>query len=168
MEKDGEDRYIMGRIDQKTFGLVLRLNFCITPELSIQYYGQPFISAGNYTQFKRITNPRARRYEDRFYIFAEDEISYNPDNEMYEVDEDRNGEVDYSFELPDFNFKQFRSNLVIRWEYRPGSQIYLVWSQELSNSDSYGDFSLKRDFQDLFALYPHNIFLIKLNYWFSM
>jgi hypothetical protein len=168
VEKDDEDRYILSRLDQNTFGLVFRLNYSITPELSIQYYSQPYISAGEYSQFKRVTNSRSAQYEDRFREFTDDEISYDIDEEVYQVDEDGNGTVDYTFDLPDFNFKQFRSNLVIRWEYRAGSILYLVWSQAATVEDSYGDFALAGDMKDLMNSYPENIFLLKLNYWFSL
>jgi hypothetical protein len=168
MEKDGQDRYVVARLDQKTFGMVFRLNYSITPELSIQYYGQPFISAGAYSQYKRITHSRAERYEDRFVNYSDDQITYNAEDEVYHVDEDRDGVTDYSFDLPDFNFKQFRSNLVVRWEYLPGSLLYLVWSQGRTDSNAYGDFSLNRDFRDLFSITPENIFLIKFSRWFSI
>lgn len=165
---NGSDRYVLAKLDQKTLGIVLRINVSLTPELTIQYYGQPFISAGSYSRFKRITHPRAKRYEDRFHTFTENEISYHADEEQYEVDENRDGGIDYRIDLPDFNFKQFRSNLVIRWEYHPGSQLYLVWSQGRTGSDSFSDFSLHRDFEDLFSIVPDNVFLLKVNHWFSL
>jgi hypothetical protein len=84
------------------------------------------------------------------------------------VDEDLDGVSDYSFDLPDFNFKQFRSNLVVRWEYLPGSLLYLVWSQGRTDSNAYGDFSFNRDFRDLFSITPDNVFLIKFSRWFSI
>ncbi|MCK5453710.1 MAG: hypothetical protein KAJ16_05075, partial [Calditrichia bacterium] len=167
-DNNGEDRFILAKLNQNTFGMVVRLNYSLTPELSIQYYGQPFISAGAYAQFKRVTNPRADQYEDRFHTFTEDEISYDSENQEYLVDENRDGNVDYAIGLADFNFKQFRSNLVIRWEYRPGSLVFLVWSQGRTVEDEYGDFSLKRDLGDLFNSFADNIFLIKFSYWFSL
>jgi len=168
VEKDDEDRYILSRLYQKTFGLVFRLNYSITPELSIQYYGQPYISAGEYSQFKRVTDSRAAQYDDRFREFAESEISYDMEEELYQVDENGNGIIDYTFDLPDFNFKQFRSNLVVRWEYRAGSILYLVWSQAATVEDSHGDFALARDMKHLITSSQENIFLLKLNYWFSL
>jgi hypothetical protein len=168
IENDGEDRYLLAKLDQKTFGLVFRLNYSISPELSIQYYGQPFISAGAYSEYKRVTEPRAQNYYDRFHQFTPEEISTDDENQLYLIDEDQDGSTDYVIEYPDFNFKQFRSNLVIRWEYRPGSLLYLVWSQDLTAEDEYGDFSLKRDIRDLFQVTPDNVYLVKLNYWFSL
>ena len=167
-ENNGEDRYILAKLDQKTVGLVFRLNYSISPELSIQYYGQPFISAGAYSEYKRVTEPRAQNYNERFHPFTPDEITADDENELYLIDEDQGGATDYVIEYPDFNFKQFRSNLVIRWEYRPGSLLYLVWSQDVTAEDEYRDFSLKRDIRDLFKVTPDNVYLIKLNYWFSL
>jgi len=164
-----ENRYLFANIDQTTLSLTLRLNLSITPELSIQYYGQPFISAGDYSGFKRITDPKADEYNDRFVYFDENsQISYDQDEQMYYIDENSDGTTDYDFYDPDFNFKQFRSNLVIRWEYTRGSTLYLVWSQGRTGYDTTGNNSFHNDVQGLFDIFPHNVFLIKLNYWISV
>jgi hypothetical protein len=167
-ELEDGNRYLFGRIDQKTLGITLRLNYSITPNLSIQYYGQPFVSAGEYSQFKRITEPRAESYGDRYHMFAGDEIRFNADDEVYEIDEDSDGSTDYSIEQPNFNFRQFRSNLVVRWEYSPGSTLFLVWSQSRTGSESDGRFSFRNDLENLFNVYPDNVFLIKFNRWLSL
>ena len=166
--ENGQDRYIFGRIDQKTLSLVMRFNYSITPTFTIQYYGQPFVSAGKYTQLKRITDSRAKVYEDRFHTLTGNEIAYDATNEEYRVDENLDGTVDYYVEDPDFNFRQFRSNLVVRWEYTPGSTLFLVWSQGRTGFESTGDFSYRNDMRGLFRVYPHDVFLIKLNRWFSL
>lgn len=169
------DRYLFGRIDQKTLGITFRINYSVTPDLSIQYYGQPFVSAGEYNQFKSITAPRAQSYADRFHTFgstgsptAANEITYNGDDNEFLVDEDLNGASDYSFGKPDFNFRQFRSNLVVRWEYSPGSTAFLVWSQFRTGFQDDGEFSFRNDLRGLFDVYPDNVFLIKLSRWFSL
>ena len=166
-----EDRYIMGLIEQETLGIQFRANLSITPNLSIQYYGQPFIAAGNYTRFKRVTQSRAENYNDRFHNYQEDEINlrtYESGDRVYEVDENRDGTVDYSFDDPNFNFWEFRSNLVVRWEYLPGSTIFLVWTQNRTDDSSLGKFSAREDFKTLFSIYPDNVFLIKINYWLPL
>jgi hypothetical protein len=171
LDRAGEPRYVMGRLHQKTLGITFRLDYSVTPDLSLQYYGQPFISAGQYAQFKRITSPRADRYSDRFHTFTS-EIQAAVDGEgdpIYQVDEDLDGATDYSFSNPDFNFQQFRSNFVLRWEYSPGSTVYLVWSQDRTGGEATGEFSARNDFKHLFNnIYPDNVFLIKLNRWFSL
>ena len=165
---NGEAAYVFGAINQTTLGIVIRLNLSLTPDLSIQYYGQPFISAGQYSQFKKITRPKAARYEERFHVFTEPEIRSANNGFVFEVDENRDGLVDYRFGRPDFNFKQFRSNLVIRWEYIPGSTLYLVWSQERTGFDPTGEFVWDRNFDDLFGIFPNNVFLLKISRWFSL
>ena len=161
-------RYVLGRVDQKTLGIGIRLNYSITNNMSIQYYGQPFVSAGRYSRFKRITDPRADRYGDRFEMYSDGQLAYDDGDEAYRVDEDLDGAVDYSFDDPDFNFRQFRSNLVLRWEYTPGSTLFLVWQQQRSRPGATGEFSAGQDLNDLFDTYPSNIFLLKFNYWFSL
>ena len=125
-----------------------RLNYTINPNLSIQYWGQPFISQGRYSEFKHVTNPLASNFNDRITSYNSDQISLVDDT--YFVDENLDGNTDFSFDNPDFSIVQFRSNLVIRWEYIPGSEIFLVWSQDISAS---GDPS-----QPLFTGLQDNIF----------
>ena len=162
------DRYLMGRVDQKTLGIGLRLSYNVTNNMSIQYYGRPFVAAGRYSRFKRITDPRAARYADRFELLSKDMIAYDEAEEAYRIDEDLDGGTDYTFDDPDFNVRQFRSNLVLRWEYTPGSTLYLVWQQQRSRSGGTGEFSAGQDLNDLFDTYPSNIFLLKFNHWFSV
>jgi hypothetical protein len=161
-------KYLFGKLDMKTLSLTLRVNYTINPELSIEYYGQPFVSAGKYSVFKKITEPHAEHFDDRFYVFKESEISYNASGNTYTVDETGNGSENYSFSNPDFNFRQFRSNLVLRWEYLPGSTFYFVWSQGRTSSASNGEFSYRNDVNNLFDIKPHNVFLLKFSYWFSL
>ncbi|MFC1730156.1 DUF5916 domain-containing protein [candidate division KSB1 bacterium] len=164
----GDYRYVMGRLDQKTFGVIFRLNYSVTPDFSIQYYGQPFISAGDYARFKKITAPRAQFYDDRFSEYEGEQITYDTASDAYLIDDDRSRVVDYSFRNPDFNIREFRSNFVIRWEYNPGSVAYLVWAQDRAGRDPLGRFSVEDDMRGLFNIHPRNIFLLKLSYWFSL
>lgn len=157
--------YLFARLDQKTLGLTFRINYTINPELSIEYYGQPFISAGKYTDFKEITQPKAERFRERFHTFTPDEITYNQESNSYLVND---GISNVSISNPDFNFRQFRSNLVVRWEYLPGSTIYLVWSQGRTSSDTNGLFSYGNDIRKLFGETPRNVFLVKFSYWFAL
>ncbi len=155
--------YVFARIHQKTLSASLRVNYIITPNLSIQYWGQPFIATGKYTEFKRITNSRADNYTDRFALLSPDELSYNTSDEVYSVSEIGGKEL-YSFDQPDFNVKEFLSNMVVRWEYLPGSTLYLVWSQHRDQSVSNGDFNFRNDLKTLFDDKPYNIFLVKLSF----
>jgi hypothetical protein len=163
-----EDRYLYASLSQKTASLTFRLDYCIRPNLTVQYYGSPFISAGQYSEFKRITDPMADRYTDRFQRYDGEQITYSDENEVYFIDEDKDGITDYEFDQPDFNVRDFNSNLVIRWEYCPGSVLYLVWSQARSDYQTMGKFNIRHDFDELFTVYPHNVFLVKINRWFSL
>jgi hypothetical protein len=156
--------YVFGTLNQKTLGITFRINYTINPELSIEYYGQPFVSAGNYTDFKKITQPDAGTFKQRFYEYTPAELTLDPLTNTYNV----NDGGAYSFGNPDFNFRQFRSNLVVRWEYLPGSTLYLVWSQGRTSNDTNGMFSYGSDMKDLFSITPQNVFLIKFSYWFAL
>jgi len=161
-------RYILGRIDQKTMDLTIRLNCYMTPELTIQYYGQPFISAGRFSDLKQIIDAKAKNFDDR-YVSIDDEKRINEDgSDDIIVDENLDGLPEYRFGHPDFNVQEFRGNLIIRWEYKPGSALYVVWTHSRSRYCPNGSFKLTDDFESLFNTYPGNIFLVKLNYWFSI
>ncbi|MDW7760796.1 MAG: DUF5916 domain-containing protein [Acidobacteriota bacterium] len=164
----GEPRAIFGRIEQKTLAMTVRLNYSLTPDLSIQFYGQPFASSGKYTRFKQITDSRSRDYDARYRLFDENELLYDEAARLFRVDESGDGMPDYSFGRPDFSFLQLRSNLVVRWEYRPGSALYLVWSQGRTGALQETDFSFGRDMGNLFGLHPHNVFLVKFSYAFQL
>ena len=159
---------MLGQIDQKTLGITFRMNYSLTPNLSFQYYGQPFISAGRYSNFKRVTNPRADRFADRFHTFSGGDVNYDATGDEYLFDENLDGTTDYTIGNPNFNFRQFRSNFVMRWEYTPGSTLFLVWAQERTGFSGAGNFSVKDDLNALFNVYPSNIFLVKFNRWFSI
>jgi hypothetical protein len=158
-------RYILGTIDQKTLGLTFRVDLNLSPEFSIQYYGSPFISKGAYSEFKRVTDPEAKNYRDRFKIFDNPVLN---NGTYYLTDFDDVLPSIVSVGNPDFNFHQYRSNLVAKWEYRLGSFIYLVWSSDRTGSNSSSGASFGDSYRYLRDVFPKNIFLIKLNYWFSL
>lgn len=159
-----EKRYILGTIDQKTLGITLRVNLNITPEFSIQYYGNPYISRGTYSEFKRVTDPEADNYNNRISVYE----NLEPVSGIYSIYENDDQITDYSFSDPDFNFHQFRSNLVAKWEYRLGSFIYLVWSREQTGTTGLSEASFIDSYRQMKNAFPNNIFLIKANYWFSL
>jgi len=161
-----ENQYIFGTINLKTLVLSLRLNLSITTTLTLQYWGQPFISAGKYKEFKKITDPHAQQYSDRFHSYSPTEIAFDESTLMYNVT-DQDG-LSYSFYNPDFNFKEFKSNLVARWEFVPGSTLYFVWSQGRSGYKPDGIFDIKQDMSDMFAIHPYDVFLIKISYRFGL
>lgn len=166
---DEGDRYILSQINQQIVSMSLRMNYNITPDLTIQYWGQPFLAAMDYSKFKAVTDPRAEKLEDRFHLITDQETVYDAVENRYLIDENRDGTVDYSFDNPDNNYDQFLSNLVVRWEFRPGSTLYLVWSQTRSYSDSTGSFSLGDNLDNLYtSKKPYDVFLVKFTYRFGL
>ncbi|HPT13561.1 MAG TPA: DUF5916 domain-containing protein [Bacteroidales bacterium] len=163
-----EYRYVMAKLDRKVISLSARFNFNITPDFSVQFWGQPFLFTGKYSEYKYITNSRANKYSDRFQILSGKEIgryySQNSDDFYYSIDENIDGVEDYWFWEPDFRFMQFRSNLVARWEYKPGSTLYLVWSQGRTAFEEDHLFDIQANMQELFDAKPEDIFLIKFSY----
>ena len=164
-----EDRYLTATIDQKTYSLEMRFTLMLTPNLSLQFWGQPFLSQGSYSQFKMVTDAENKEFEKRFKTYTQNQIIYNRESENYEFDENQDQVVDYEVENPDFNFVEFRSNMVLRWEYTPGSTLFLVWNQNRSDN-----LPLNRNYRmnslsdGLWNTYPNNIFLIKYTYRFIL
>jgi hypothetical protein len=160
-------RTIVGEVKQKTIRFTARASYNVTPDLTIQYYGQPYITRPLYNNFGYVSNPLGKKYDDRFKVFNPSQITLS--NGIYAVDENNDGVTDYNFSKPDFNFVQFRSNLVVRWEYRAGSELYLVWSQG-NTPDAYSDFntSLERSLINnaFTGDNARNIFLLKWTYRF--
>ena len=141
----------------------IRVNYSITPNMTLEYWGQPFISKGNYSEFKFITDPVAKEFTERFQTYNDEEISFDSESDVYSISENDTG-YNYQINNPDFNFLQWRSNMVLRWEYKPGSELFLVWTQSTTNltDPSQGIFTSFKD--DLFAENVDNIFLIKATY----
>lgn len=142
IERTGGSAYVFGHLNQTTVALTGRLNYTMTPTLSLQLYAQPFVSAGDYRGFKQVADARSASYDSRYAPFA-----YGGD--------------------PDFNVKSFRTTNVLRWEYKPGSSLFVVWQQARENDVVPGGFRLGRDLHDIFAIAPRNVFLVKLSYWLN-
>ena len=163
---NGTARYILGEIDQETLSATLRVNYNINPNLTIQYYGQPFIFKAKFSNFNYVTDATAEDLNNRVSWYDANQIV--DEEGVYIVDENLDGEIDYSFGDPDFAFVQFRSNLVVRWEYIPGSEIFLVWSQGVTGiGDPANSFNTIVDNQ-LLSQKPQNTFLVKATYRFVL
>ncbi len=166
---NSQERYIFGYISRNTFNASIRVNINLSPDLTLQYWGQPFIATGKYSKYKYITDPMADEYKERFHIYTDDQISYDSGN--FNIDENMDGTTDYSFEKRDFNVQEFLSNLVVRWEFNPGSSVYLVWSQSRNSFNDSGRMDFFDDMGDLFNgkdNKPHNVFLVKFSYRFGL
>jgi hypothetical protein len=155
-------RYVFGLIDQEVLSFSFRLNLTVLPDLTLQYWGQPFIAGGSFSEFKYILDPMANRFADRYVVYADEQLWLTDDT--YHIDENLDGIIDYQFRKPDFRVREFLSNLVVRWEYSPGSSLYLVWSQDRSSSTVNGQMDYVQELDYLFDEKPRNTFLIKYTY----
>ncbi|HNX54917.1 MAG TPA: DUF5916 domain-containing protein [Prolixibacteraceae bacterium] len=161
---DAEKRvqYFVGEINRKTLSSTLRIEYYISPEISIQYYGNPYSSVGTYTNFRQVINGSARSFNDRYASMK----TTVPTPGRYLLTD--SGASSYNIKNPDFNYQEFRSNLVGRWEFRPGSTLYLVWTNTRSAySDQIGQ-SVWKSFGDIWNVKSENVFMLKLSYWFSL
>ena len=158
-------RYILGRIQNKTLTTTLRLNYSFTPDFSLQFYGQPFISKGTFTDLNYVLNPVAESIKDRISVYHSDQISLQDGG--YSIDENRNGTADYSFSNPDFSFVQLQTNLVARWEYIPGSELFFVWARgSLGNAEIDNDL-INSVSDQVFRTPANDTFLVKFTYRFA-
>ena len=139
---DPRPHYVFGALNQTTVGFSARINYTVTPQLTVQIYARPFVSAGDYAGFKELVNGRANAYADRYAPFAYD----------------RN---------PDFNVRSFRTTNVLRWEYRPGSVLFVVWQQGRDGFASDGRFRFGSNFGDVFEADATNVFLVKFSRWLN-
>ena len=131
-------RYVFAELDQKTVSAQIRLNWAFTPTLSLQTFLQPLISSGNYQDYKALARPKS-------YAFTPDA---HPDDR-------------------DFNFRSLRGNAILRWEYRPGSTLFLVWTQTRVDEEAMGDLDFGRSSRRLFRADADNIFLAKVTYYLN-
>ncbi len=166
-DQSNTTHYLFSGLDQKVLSLTLRADFTLMPNLSIQYYAQPYITAGKYHDFIETADVKAQDFNKRFTSLKNYSVSQNQSTDQYEYDVTGDGNPNYySTTAPrtDFNYKQFRSNLVIRWEYSSGSTLYLVWSQGYTEYEHQGQFHLSRDFNTLFSAPSDNVLLLKVSY----
>jgi len=159
-------RYVMSDIIQKTLPVEIRLNWTFTPRLSLQAYLQPYIGTGDYSLFKEF---RAARTFD-FDVYGKGDSTLAFADGFYTADPDGpDGPAKpFSFRDPDFNLKSLRGTVVFRWEFRPGSMLYLVWTQKRADDANPGDFDLWRDMEGIFNAPGENVFLVKFSYRFQI
>ena len=157
----GTSHYVFADLAQTTVSMTTRLSYTFSPTLSFQLYAQPFTSAGRYAAFKEVRSPRAHDPLQRFRAYAPAEIGYDAADEVYRV----SGGTGFSFDQPNFGVRQLRSNALLRWEWRPGSTLFLVWSQGRSDDDTDGQFRFNHDVSQLLNTRATNVLLIKASYW---
>jgi hypothetical protein len=157
-------RYVFGAIDQKQLTLTTRVSVILTPRVSLQLFAQPLLATGDYSDFKEFAAPRT--YDFSSFGTGRSTLAFNTANGQYTADPDGNGPANpLTFDNPDFNLKSLRANLVFRWELRPGSNFYAVWTRMQKDDRFPGDFRLGRDLSAMFSARGDDVFLVKLAYW---
>ena len=165
-------RYVFATLDQTSVGASLRLNWTFTPQLSLQVFMQPLISVGDYHTLKEFKTPRTfnfLRYGAEGSTLTEVQ---NPDGSVaqYQADPDGPGgpAPGFAIQNPDFNITSLRGNAVLRWEYRPGSTLYLVWTRSSFGYVPDGSFNFGRAFDRMVDTQTDNIFMVKFTYWLAL
>jgi hypothetical protein len=167
-------RYLFGELERTTVSVQTRVNYIFTPNLSLQVYVEPLLSSGDYTAYKQLSRPDSYEFE-RFeegalasaVVCAGGDICRDAAGNQ-RVDFNGDGLTDFSFEDKDFNVRSLIGNAVLRWEYRPGSAIFLVWQRQQVGDARLGDFDLSRDTGALWDLPADNRFILKANYWLGL
>ena len=157
-------RYVFADLDQTELAMETRVNFIMNPRMSLQMYLQPLLSVGRYSGFKEAARPRT----DDFLRYGADtgSIAFDGAANAYRVSPGGTGSP-FDFSNPDFNFKSLRVNAVYRWEFKPGSTLYAVWTQQRENEETDGPFSLHRGLSRLMDAPADNVFMVKMSYWFG-
>jgi len=157
-----ETKYLVGTIDRKTISSILRFEYFISPEISLQYYGNPYASIGKYTNFREVADASNKDLN----------LRYNGLNQIVQMNNSyvlrKDGVSTYTIKNPDFNFQELNSNLVGRWEFRPGSTLYLVWTNSRSAYSDQLNQSIWKSFGNIWNVNSQNVFMIKFSYWFSL
>jgi hypothetical protein len=161
----GDTSYVTGALTQSTASLTTRLDVTFTPSLSLQLYAQPFVSAGRYASLAEVRDARATRVRERVSTFAPSAITSVASGEL-RIDRGPGRSV-LTVEDPAFSVHELESNAVLRWEYRPGSALFLVWAQTRDADTGVPDFSVPRQARRLWHTEGTNVLLLKASYWFS-
>ena len=159
-------RYVFSGLDQTSLDITLRADFALSSDMTIQLYAQPLVASGDYAGFKEFAAPSSYNFID--YDGPNSSISFDANQNTYTADADGAGPgAPVTFFNPDFTIRSLRTNLVFRWEYIPGSTLFVAWSQNrfTPNSDpSFQAFSLLRD---LFGDNMRNVLVVKTSYWLN-
>jgi Domain of unknown function (DUF5916) len=167
-------RYVFADLDQTTLSLETRLNVTLSPALSLQLYLEPFISVGDYGALKEFRAPDT--FDFLTYGTDVGTVSRTADG-SFDVDPDGAGPApDFRISDHNFSYRSLLGNAVLRWEWRPGSTLFLVWQQRRLSSYTgqgggadpwVGRFDFGRDASDMFSAPADNILMLKVNYWLN-
>ncbi len=161
-------RYVFSQLIQEGLDVTVRADLAITPNLSLQLWAQPYTASGDYSGYKELSQPGTFNFF-RYGVDGNSTLEFDSESNTYNVDPDGPGPAEpFTFFNPDFSFRSIRSNLVLRWEYSPGSTIFFVWNHNRSATSTDPNFGGFQEFGSLFEDPMANSFLVKINYWISL
>jgi len=169
-------RYLFADLERTTVSMETRLDWTFSPTLTLQLFAQPLLSSGDFVTYKQLA--RARSFD--FRAFQAGVASEGPNGvacsggdicrlgDDEHVDFDQDGVADFAFSARDFNVRSLVGNAVLRWEYRPGSTVFLVWQRRQVGRVGFGDFDFGRDLGALWDAPSDDRFILKVNYWLGL
>jgi hypothetical protein len=174
-------RYVFGELERTTVSMETRVNWTFSPALSLQLFAQPLLSSGDYVSYKQLAAAGSYDFDEwdvgelgqaggtPTCVGGRRCTSVNAEGAVTQhVDLNGDGAVDWSFSDQDFNVRSLVGNAVLRWEYRPGSTIFLVWQRQQAWRTATGDFDFGRDLDALLGAPADDRFILKVNYWLGM
>jgi hypothetical protein len=161
-------RYVFGELDQTEVSMVTRLSLVTSPRTSLQVFLQPLVSAGDFGAIKEVAAPRTFAFV-RYGEDAGSTIAPGPAGQGLVIDPDGAGAAaPFAIAQPDFNIRSLRANTVFRWEFRPGSTLFVVWTQNRRDTGLTGAFDLGDDAGRVFSAPADDVLLVKMSYWFGL
>lgn len=157
-------RYVFAELERRDLSMVTRVNMTFTPKLSLELFAQPLVTSVDFVRYKQLAAPETFDFD----VLQEGSATWTDTSGTRFLDFDRDGAPDASFSDRDFNLRSLRATAVLRWEYRPGSEIFVVWQRSQADRDRVGDFDLGRDAHALFGAPADNRFIVKMNYWLGL
>ena len=156
-------RYVFADLEQTEVSVGTHVNVTFTPTLTLEAFARPFVGSGTFGELKELSRARAFDF-DRYAEVG----TITRDGDELLVDPDGEGPAD-EFEVDDetFTTRSLRGSAVLRWEWRPGSTLFLVWQQQREYEDTSGDLRWRRDLRQLGRAQPDNVFVAKVSWWFN-
>jgi len=158
-------RYLFADLERKNFETTMRLNWTFSPTMTLQSFMRFYSTAGSYDAFKAFATPNTFEFDE----YGRDIGSISRQGNTIVVDADGQGDApSFAFGVPDFTFSSLQANIVYRWEYRPGSALFVVWQHAKdSELEEIAAFDVWDRTNDILDSAPTNVFLLKLSYWFN-
>lgn len=170
------NRYLFGDLERREVAMETRLNVTMTPNLSLELFAQPLLSSGHFVSYKQLARPSSFDFSP----YAEGTFSdtggntqcvggttcVSGDQRYFDFDNDQ--ATDFSIRDQDFNVRSLIGNAVMRWEFKPGSTLFVVWQRRQNDRVIDGVFDFERDAKALFTTPAQNTFIVKLRYWFGL